>query len=244
MRYRKTVALVPLLLLTGITTSGLGQAIEFAPPFEIRDRLGIPKTGAYAAFAVAGISRHLYVAWGDYNREDPSIRYVKFAHSANGGASFEAALIHSYTSMPSYVHFQQSFQIATAGERAYVLFAPGLPGLQPLSICFVNPGEDISCRRLLSAPGGFPNRRIGAVDNKVYIAWNPLTSATTRFRIIYSTDGGRTFSQPIDLMSDYPLSARAMLEEVTATGDYVYLRWSEGNQVLMTRGRLVESGPN
>jgi len=214
------------LLLCCLSRVSFVAAQGFDQPFDIRERVGINGS----LFSMTQQGADVYVNWVERSSELPWYR-VKLARSTNGGATFgEPAVLYT-----SDIIAIRTPELAVADGNVYVAF---VLGLSPHDLFFCRSNEKAAACRLLlfDVDTHIDNLRLAAAGNRVYLAWNGLFFGHD-VHLVYSTDGGLTFSDRVTLTNDP--SVRRNVSQVTARGEHVYIRWGVETQQFLAHGRVA-----
>jgi hypothetical protein len=162
------------------------------------------------------------IAWGTHGNS----YYVRFAKSTDGGASFSA----SRAIPPDSVQKgDPSIRIDSCG-RVYLAFADGYGlGVAVSPDC----GDSFPPRRVVpgsEAGGGHPSLSV-TNDQRVHVAWEFYAGDCGFYdevRMAYSSDGGVTFSAPVN-PSDGPADSWENRPTIVAGDDgKVFFAWTDG----------------
>jgi hypothetical protein len=180
---------------------------------------------------------NVYVSWTDFTRNG---NFINFARSTNGGVSFKAPMAVSPQDNTSSV--QGSVPMVASNGDIYVAFSDGHSAIGGIGIVkSTDGGVTFSAERraagvtnvsTMTGGGGvrtnsFPSMTVdksGAV-HIVYDAWT--RSLVDRSDIFYvrSTDGGNTFSSPLQLNDDSSTSTQFLPSIAAASDGTLGVKW-------------------
>lgn len=214
----------------GLSVRGLSQEIIMDPAFDIRERIGITDP---LVLQVAYMDSTVGVLWAYLDQGDHHLR-IKLAVSTDGGNTFRVFTPLFDRDIGQGGIGPQGIAV-TPGEVhvAYTFRVDPPPYQWLLSSCRLVLGKSPDCRRLdVTSDDPFDNLRIAAFGSGVYIAWNDL-SLRRDVHLMHSTDGGVSFSDPINLTNDENPGNRRSVRDLVATGNDVYLRWDLDNRPFL-----------
>ena len=166
---------------------------------------------------------NVYVIWQDDtgNTGNTSIFFQK---SSDGGATFSDTI-----NLSNDAGFAVNPQISKFGNSVYIIWQDDTSG--PDEILYKRSIDNGSSFETLNISQSVDNDsidgRIYAVDNKVYIVWTEgnFNEGRTSIFARASSDGGATFSNPINLSNN---TGYANIPRVSAYGDNEYVMWMQG----------------
>jgi hypothetical protein len=220
------------ILLSGMMIGNqVAQASSFESPLNVS-----MNDGLVWQFTLADAHENVYLAWQD---QTSGIDSIFFSRSNNRGASFSEPVNMSIDNdRPAFSH-----DMVASGDRVFVVWSQ-LPG--PFNVTSDDEEQSFPFQTLylrkstdngdsfgdpvaVSPPGlDARNPKVAVSGRNIYVGWEGWVpeGETSRIFLTRSTDGGKTFSDPVDF--DGSTNVR-----VAAYQNNVYLTWDEGFGNLM-----------
>jgi predicted secreted protein with PEFG-CTERM motif len=165
--------------------------------------------------AVSG--NNVYVVWSDNSTGKFNI---SFAKSTDGGTNFGKSI-----DISKGVGSSGSPQIAVVGNNVYVVWQMKTTGKYQILFAkstdggatFGNPGI------ISNKPGDSSYPKISTSGDNIYVAWS-YTATNKDYDVLFSksTDGGSTFSTPVNISNNLGDSG---LPQMAVSGNNVYVTW-------------------
>jgi hypothetical protein len=221
---RKTVRLLPLCLLAGISLFAFpAYAVTFGPVINVshsRPDAGTP------GIAVNG--SYVHIAWS----EDSTVYYSR---SIDSGSTF-GGITQLFSVSASAAGYGSTPAVAASGSNVYVARSQRPKPSKPSQVYFrrsINNGASFGSQVQLSNGSGDAQFRGMAVSgNKVYIVWTEWVVGLGHYAVFMarSIDGGATFPTTVNL-SDPPPPTNAPINDVAllAVDGNVYVAWTPEN---------------
>lgn len=185
---------------------------------------------------------NVYVAWVDDTLDNEA---VFMARSIDGGTSFGNATVLSNKNGGNS-SFPVEPQIVASGSNLYVMWYDNITGsYEPYLVISTDDGTRFSRPINLSHEAGVSNNyaadeygllagfsQIAASGNNLYVIWYNNHTGNSQTFLTKSTDGGTSFSRPINLSQ---IAGIGSSKTLAVNGDNVYVLWSkiaEGNDTF------------
>jgi hypothetical protein len=184
---------------------------------------------------VATSGNNVYVVWRDFITGSGDIYYCI---STDRGASFGGAMNLSNTTLSSTAP-----ALAALGNNVYVVWVDAVTGNTEIFYArSTDSGASFSAPvNLSNSPAFSPDRpAISASGNNVYVVWKQAGLANHDILYARSTDGGASFSAPVNISA----GAFSQVPAITASGNNVYVVWVDnisGNWDVLYR-RSTDGG--
>ncbi|MFW9831361.1 MAG: sialidase family protein [Candidatus Thorarchaeota archaeon] len=172
---------------------------------------------------------NLYIVWDHFtlNQNYEITDYdLRFTNSTDGGASFSPTIIPAVPAIP-YIH-------CSSNDTLFITYINGTTEEAPNNQIFLTKSSD---RGLSWSPSVLINPFYDLVDlitvvntdsqQNVYVAYSAGSSIDPNYREIYvikSTDGGLTWSTPVQVNDD-SIGMQRMVEMYIADDDSIHVAW-------------------
>lgn len=241
-----SVSLALTIILSG-TLVGSHAAHATAPSsslsFESPLNISMNDGNAYR-FTLADAHENVYLAWQD---QTPGIESVFFGRSEDRGESFAEPVNMSIDNDgPSFSH-----DMVASGDRVFIVWSQlpgpfntttttttttgndtGFEGQTLYLRKSTDNGETFGAPITVSPPGyDASNPKIAVSGRNVYVGWEgtiPDVDSTVHIFFAKSTDGGKSFSAPLDFGPS--VNPRLAVDQ-----NNVYLAWDGGDDLMFTR---------
>ena len=179
----------------------------------------LSNSGTAAEPQVATTGDHVYIAWSDSMSGN---RDVYLISSGNGGESFDDPINLSKNGGVS----DQPQISATEDGHVYVTWRDSISGSKEILFRASNDNGNTfgEIKNISNNAGSSSNPEISASDDAVYITWTDNTIGNVEVFFAASTNGGGSFSSPINLSDTAGTSYRV---QIAAVGDKVYVAWRD-----------------
>jgi uncharacterized repeat protein (TIGR01451 family) len=162
---------------------------------------------------------NLYVTWGD---SSPGNFEILFSKSTDGGTTWSTANISNNAGSSGEP------SITTDGTNLYVTWQDNTFGnVEILFSKSTDGGTTWSSPANISNNGGFSfEPSITADGTNLYVTWYDDSSGNSEILFSKSTDGGTTWSSPVNISNNARFSERP---SITADGTNLYVTWHDGS---------------
>ena len=209
---------------------GSDEGLGFEEQVNLSNNLG---TSAFPRIAVT--EENIYATWYDYT---PGQSDIFFAKSFDEGNSFDTINL----SENGGVSFNP--WVAAYEDNVFVVWNDETPELKNLKIIKPenvdvalgtldillaqshNGGSTFEVSNLSDSHENSWNPRISVYENNVYVVWNERIDSNDEIFFSASTDGGKSFSKPINISRTATLSIDA---GIRASGNNIYVIWKESD---------------
>ncbi len=195
----------------------------FTPPVNLSNNAGF-SFSAFPSVAVLGDS--VFVAWHD---QTPGNFEIFLARSTDGGKTFTPPV-----NLSNNAGFSLDPSVAVLGDSVFVAWMDETPGNSEIFLARSTDGG-----ATFSPPVNFSNNAglsggvsVAVLGDSVVVAWMDTTQGNWEIFLVRSTDGGATFTPPVNLSSNAGFSANP---SVAVSGDSVVVAWTDdtpGNQEI------------
>jgi hypothetical protein len=178
---------------------------------------------------ISSEGNNVYVVWEDSENDTPLNRDIFFARSTDGGLTFS-----EYDNI-SEQNTGNSFspQISSEGNNVYVVWeddTDNIPGNTDIFFArSTNGGLTFSEPENISENPEFAfEPQISSEGNNVYVVWSGDTDnpdITAGIFFARSTDGGLTFSEPVNISEED--TGDAIDPQISTEGNNVYVVWED-----------------
>ncbi|MGH9922514.1 MAG: sialidase family protein [Nitrososphaerales archaeon] len=189
--------------------------------------------------AVSG--NNVYVVW--YEETQGSFD-VFLSRSIDAGVSFPLTGASNLSNTPGY---SINPEIAVSGSNLYVVWEDD--SLGNFDIFFTRSADTgisfDSTINLSNTLGISAAPQIAVSGNNVYVVWSDDTPENSGIFFTKSNNGGASFDKPVNLSASLGVSGNFGLTRIIASGDNVYLSWSEeieGKKVATLPGSIEGDG--
>jgi hypothetical protein len=190
-------------------------------------------TGNSAGPQISSEGNNVYVVWND---STPLTNVdIFFARSINGGQTFSTP-----DNISENTGGSSSPRISSEGNNVYVVWDDNTPGnFEVFFARSINGGATFSTADNLSEEDGNESSspRISSEGNNVYVVWTDFAPDFSTSEILFarSTDGGATFSSPLDNISEN--TGLSSDPQISSEGNNVYVVWRDidiisGNDII------------
>jgi BNR repeat-like domain len=185
------------------------------------DNLSNHPRGDFSLNPAVAVGNDVHVVWEYSAGQTGSESKLEYTRSTDGGATFTDPVNLDTDNADSYEP-----AIAASGNNVYVAWSGYLGGNYEIfytrstdgGATFTDP-VNLSVNNANSYAPAIANS-----GNNLYIVWQDYASSSPRIAYTRSTDGGATFTDPVNLDTD---NADSYEPAIAASGNNVYVVWSD-----------------
>ncbi|HEY7109581.1 MAG TPA: sialidase family protein, partial [Nitrososphaeraceae archaeon] len=164
----------------------------------------------------------VFVTWVQGDEDNTDI-YLKI--SQDSGVTYGSPI--NLSNNPASLSYSQQV-VATDNNNVYIVWEDDDGNSENSDIFFISSsdgGKSFSGKvNLSNDPSGSGNPVLSVSGNNVYVAWSGISPDSTDILMAHSTNGGETFSTPINLSNDPELSYNPKLY---LNGSNLHVEWTD-----------------
>jgi len=190
----------------------------------VKDLFNIPKL--LSEDQIATVGNNIYIAYMEFDAELTSSFAINLLKSSDAGITFDTKTVKTNIQNVNVPAFTK---IAVSGNNIYIVWATDAVPHDIYMIKSTNGGQTFTGPVNLSNSNTISgDPRIKVVGSNVYVIWGEANPTRTNSEILFlkSTNGGQTFTGPVNLSSN---SAKSSFNaRLDAVGNNVYVTWFDG----------------